>query len=175
MDTILLELAEDEPQQSVGAVSAADVADDVGLRSDTLAAAASAVASRFEDGHADGEHHDDDGKDPAPISDSTGDGQKKGKYPRVDAPEVEGQAAMAIREDTPGYIAQAFPKLFPHGTGDFHDSQGGRTAVGSPNRMLNFAAWGRYVLTWHDGRFMRHSRFRYWLLDAPLRAMTPGM
>ncbi len=132
MGTILLELAEDEPQQSVGALSAADVADDVGLRSNTLAAAASAVASRFEDGHADGEHHDDDGKDPAPISDSTGDGQKKGKYPRVDAPEVEGQAAMAIWEDTPGYIAQAFPKLFPHGTGDFHDSQGGR--------------WGRYVL-----------------------------
>ena len=82
---------------------------------------------------------------------------------------------MAIREDTPGYIAQAFPKLFPHGTSDFHDPRGGRTAVGSPNRMLNFAAWGRYVMTWHDGRFMRHSRFRYWLLDTSLRTMTPSM
>ncbi len=150
MDTILLELVEDEPEQSVGAVSAAGVADDVGLRSDTLATAASAVASRFEDPRADGEHHDDDGKDPEPVSVSARDGQKKRKYPRADAPEVEGQAAMAIREDTPGYIAQAFPKWFPHGTGDFHDTQGGRTAVGSPNRMLNFAAWGRYVMTWRD-------------------------
>ena len=30
-------------------------------------------------------------------------------------------------------------------------------------------------MTWHDGRFMRHTRFRYWLLDTSLRVMTPGM
>ena len=28
---------------------------------------------------------------------------------------------------------------------------------------------------WHDGRFMRHSRFRYWLLDTMLRVMVPGV
>ena len=31
------------------------------------------------------------------------------------------------------------------------------------------------MLLWHDGRFMRHPRFRYWLLDTVLRTMTPGM
>jgi hypothetical protein len=82
----------------------------------------------------------------------------------VDAPEVEDAAAMAIRENTPDYIAMAFPKLFPHGTGDFHDDQGGRTASNSPYRLLTFAQWGRFVMTWHDGRFARHSRFRYWLV-----------
>ena len=30
-------------------------------------------------------------------------------------------------------------------------------------------------MMWHDGRFARHSRFRYWLLDTSLRLMTPGM
>ena len=40
---------------------------------------------------------------------------------------------------------------------------------------MKFDEWGRYVMTWHDGRFMRHTRFRYWLLDTSLRLMTPGM
>ena len=31
------------------------------------------------------------------------------------------------------------------------------------------------MLLWHDGRFMRHTRFRYWLLDTVLRMMTPSM
>ena len=31
------------------------------------------------------------------------------------------------------------------------------------------------MLLWHDGRFMRHPRFRYWLLDGVLRAVTPGI
>ena len=40
---------------------------------------------------------------------------------------------------------------------------------------FKFEEWGRFVLLWHDGRFMRHTRFRYWLLDTVLRTMTPGM
>ena len=63
----------------------------------------------------------------------------------------------------------AFPKLFPHGTGDFHSSRGG---IG---KSLSFEEWGRFIMCWHDGRFMRHTRFRYWLLDTSLRSMTPGM
>ena len=80
------------------------------------------------------------------------------KFPRVDPPPVEDQPGQAIREDTPGYIAQAFPKLFPHGAGDFHCLRGGMS------KLLKFEEWGRFVLLWHDGRFMRHPRFRYWLL-----------
>ena len=82
---------------------------------------------------------------------------------------------MAIRDGTPGYIVQAFPKLFPHGVGDFYLHQGGRAAPGSPLWLLSFSAWGKYVMMWHDGRFMRHTRFRYWLLDTMLRSMTPSM
>ena len=30
-------------------------------------------------------------------------------------------------------------------------------------------------MLWFDGRFMRHTRFRYWLLDTMLRVMSPGV
>ena len=94
---------------------------------------------------------------------------QKLKYPRVAPPEVEDAMGQAVREDSPGYIAQAFPKLFPFGTGDFHDLR-----QHFPT-LLSFEEWGRFVMMWHDGRFSRHSRFRYWLLDTTLRLMTPGM
>ena len=82
---------------------------------------------------------------------------------------------MAIREDTLGHIAIAFPKLFPHGIGDFHDNHGGRTAPNSPHRLLNFSQWERFLMTWHDGRFAQHTRFRYWLLHTSVRAMAPSI
>ena len=91
------------------------------------------------------------------------------KYPRVDPPEVEDQPGQAVREDTPGYIVKAFPKLSPHGTGDYHDARPGL------HRTLRFEEWGRYVMLWHDGCFMRHTRFRYWLLDTMLRVMALGV
>ena len=69
---------------------------------------------------------------------------------------MEDEPGQAIREDTPGYIAQAFPKPFPYGTGDFHCLRGGMS------KLLKFEEWGRFVLLWQDGRFMRHPRFRYW-------------
>ena len=43
------------------------------------------------------------------------------------------------------------------------------------SKLLSFEEWGRFVMMWHDGRSMRHSRFRYWLLDTTLRMMTPTM
>ena len=30
-------------------------------------------------------------------------------------------------------------------------------------------------MMWHDGRLMRHTRFRYWLLGTTLRVMVPGV
>ena len=74
------------------------------------------------------------------------------KYPRVDTPDVEDAPGQAIREDTPGYIAKAFPKLFPHGAGDYH---GGHSGL---RRTLLFEEWGCYEMMWHDGRFMKHTR-----------------
>ena len=120
--------------------------------------------------HTDVDGHADDEEGTKPVVDGiTGPGLKQMKFPRVDPPSVEDQPGQAVREDTPAYIAQAFPRLFPHGTGDFHSLRGGM------RKLLKFAEWGRCVLLWHDGRFMRHPRFRYWLLDTVLRAMTPGM
>ena len=65
---------------------------------------------------------------------------RKVKYPRVDPPEVEDEPGQAIREDTPGYIPKAFPKLFPHGTGDYHCDRPGL------RRTFRFEEWGRYVM-----------------------------
>jgi hypothetical protein len=135
--------ADDEPIVSAGAVSAVPSGEDVGLRTDALDNLEKNVQEKWP--------------------------QRQPKYPRVDPPEVEDQVGQGIPENTPGYIAQAFPKLFPHGCGDFH------TPRGSLPKLLKFEEWGRYVMMWHDGRFARHSRFRYWLLDTSLRLMTPGM
>ena len=90
---------------------------------------------------------------------------KRVGYPRVDPPEVDVQP---IAEHSVGYIVMAFPKLFPHGTGDYHAGRGG-LLKGKPS----FEQWGRYLLLWHDKRFAEHPRFRYWFLDTALRMKTP--
>ncbi len=90
----------------------------------------------------------DNEKDPPPVSDS---GQPKGAL-RVDAPEVGDKPRQAIPENEPGCIPTAFPKLFPFGTGDIHCARDGLRGRG------DFGAWGRYVVLWHDGRFMRHTQ-----------------
>ena len=166
------EAGKEAPLEHAGALSVAAVTDDVGLRGDVVQGACEAVSKKF------GIDVSDDAPSSAALPDPSSDAAPRARprqYPRVDAPEVEDAAASAIREDTPGYIAMAFPKLFPHGTGDFHSDQGGRTAVNSSHRLLTFSQWGRFVMTWHDGRFARHTRFRYWLLDTSLRAMAPSM
>jgi hypothetical protein len=90
----------------------------------------------------------------------------RGQAPRVSPPELD---EKPVAENTPGYIPMAFPKLFPFGTGDFHDPE-------APYRgEVDFGTWGRTVLQWHDQRFMRHTRFRYWFLNTWLRMKTPGM
>ena len=81
--------------------------------------------------------------------------RRRMKYPRMDPPEVEDQPGQAIREDTPGYIPKVFPKLIPYGTGDYHCDKPGL------HPTFRFEEWGRYVMLWHDGRFLRHTRFRF--------------
>ena len=173
-----------ETMESAGGISEGKPDDDVGLRQNTLETMAGEVAAGFGRGEVQevteapsmpGSASNTCGVDAAmPVSDSNAGGKAepsaaKCKYPRVMPPEVEDEVGEAVREDTPGYIAKAFPKLFPHGTGDFHDLR-----QNFP-KLLSFEEWGRYVLMWHDGRFMRHSRFRYWLLDTSLRLITPTM
>ena len=159
-------------------MSAALPDDDVGLRLGSLEKMADESARTFRDRHASEELDPDE--EVAPTSGSAlpassqaepeGEGvARKLKYPRVAPPEVEDVMGQAVQEDTPGYIAKAFPKLFPFGTGDIHDLRQ------YFSKLLSFEEWGRFVMMWHDGRFSRHSRFRYWLLDTSLRLMTPGM
>ena len=59
--------------------------------------------------------------------------------------------------------------MAPHGCGDFH------TPRGPLPKLLKFEEWGRYVMMCHDGRFARHSRFKYWLLNTSPRLMTTGI
>ena len=184
-------MAEEFPVVEAGAVSCADVSDDVGTRADVVQCASDALCQTF-GADAVGVAAASGESLPGPISGSHGAAaaraaassskpassarsSHRSAYPRVDAPPVEDNASMAIRENTPGYIARAFPKLFPHGVGDYHENQGGRTAPGSSHRLLSFTEWGRFVMMWHDGRFARHSRFRYWLLDTSLRTMAPTL
>jgi hypothetical protein len=94
---------------------------------------------------------------------------KKKDTQRIDAPQVEDSFEKAVPEDTPGYIACAFPTLFPFGTGDYHASRG------AAKGRFDFATWGKHVLQYHDQRFMRHNRFRYFFLNTWLRMKTPGV
>ena len=167
------ETGKDVPLEHAGAMSSAAVSDDIGLRADVVQGASDAAGKKFGSG---GVNDPSRRGHAAHASPSCKGGGRRPQYPRVDAPEVDQSSSQAIREDTPGYIPAAFPKLFPHGVGDFHDSQGGRRSdVRSCNRLLSFDKWGKYLMTWHVCRFARHTRFRYWFLDTSLRAMAPSM
>ena len=170
LHTVRALLAADEPPISLGGFASAPPGEDVGQREELLEGMAAAIhelqasTSDLQPQASSSEPLN------APVADSAGHNQEsKLKFPRVEPPVVEDEPGQAIREDTPGYIAQAFPKLFPYGTGDFHTLRCGMA------KLLKFEEWGRFVLLWHDGRFIRHTRFRYWLLDTVLRTMTPGM
>ena len=197
IDAIMYELSQEEPETvTAGSTQDADTLDDVGLREQVVDELASVAEELGEEsgeapGSASGPIPGDvvapnggedlpvgeeaPGSASGPVLDNAaatggGESQRQGKfkYPRLDPPEVEDQPGQAIREDTPGYIAKAFPKLFPHGVGDYHGDHDGL------KRSLRFEEWARYIMLWHDQRFMRHTRFRYWLLDTTLRAMVPG-
>ena len=58
--------------------------------------------------------------------------------PRIDPPALD---LAPCREDEAGYIPKAFPKLFPHGTGDYHDARGGD----GRSKKLDFVLWVRLV------------------------------
>ncbi|CAK0838817.1 unnamed protein product [Prorocentrum cordatum] len=203
LDAVMMEEYDEDPQVvHAGTTASAQAGDDVGLRQgvlDSLAHVAEEVIGRsvHEPGSARPRPDAAPEVDVAMAGEPSNDASRQGpadepptaapgsasacadedplahgrpvKYPRVDPPEVEDQPRQAIREDTPGYIVKAFPKLFPCGTGDYH---GARPCQ---RRALRFEEWGRYVMLWHDGRFMRRTRFRHWLLDTMLRVMIPGV
>lgn len=108
-----------------------------------------------------------DGEDGATAAQRTEQAQAlRSEAPRTSPPSLD---MRPLPENTPGYIPSAFPKLFPFGTGDFHDPAAPFASD------ADFGLWGRTIMQWHDQRFMRHTRFRYFFLNTWLRMKTPGM
>ena len=121
LDAVRMEEYDENPEVvHAGATASAEAGDDVGLREDvldSLAGAAEQVVGR--PGEAPGLASARPDADPSAEDTSHAHGRKL-KYPRVGPPDVGDEPGQAIREDTPGYIAKAFPKLFPQGFGDYH-------------------------------------------------------
>jgi len=66
-------------------------------------------------------------------------------------------------ETTPGYIIEAFPSLFPNGTGDFHQSR---------IRKVELGEYFAHLLRFRDGRFARHRRFPWFAFNTLQRQRT---
>ncbi|KAJ3752055.1 hypothetical protein EV360DRAFT_89120 [Lentinula raphanica] len=80
----------------------------------------------------------------------------------VNAPTLE---ATPIQEDAPGYIAQAFPTLFPNGAGDFHTPHMQKVDMGEYfDRLIRI----------HDGWFARHRRFPWFTFNTLQRRRSLG-
>ena len=85
--------------------------------------------------------------------------------PPITWPEIEG---VPINEfQTPGYMARAFPTLYPYGKADL------RTARA---REIKPAEYFKHLLWYKDGRFARHPRWRYFALNSSMRwrALSEG-
>ena len=112
-------LCEDEPMQSVAAVSTIDSTEDVGLRSSVFEHMATTVNEKFGQQDNSSKENVEGAEKEEPGSASSISGEpRQPKFPRVNPPEVEDDPGQGIPENTPGYIPQAFPSLFPHGLGD---------------------------------------------------------
>ena len=57
-------------------------------------------------------------------------------------------------------FSMAFPTLFPTGAGDFNHAR---------ERPVTFEQWILHLIRYKDGRFARHSRFRYMAFNMHLR------
>src|SRR5581483_11805034 len=61
---------------------------------------------------------------------------------------------------TPGYIARAFPTLYPYGTADLRSAR---------ERDVLPAEYFKHLLWYKDGRFAQHPRWRYFALNSTMR------
>jgi ATP-dependent DNA helicase PIF1 len=73
-------------------------------------------------------------------------------------PDIEGVPINEFK--TAGYIARAFPTLYPYGRADFRSSRAIRVLP---------AEYFKHLLWYKDGRFARHSRWRYFALNSSMR------
>ena len=61
---------------------------------------------------------------------------------------------------TEGYMSCAFPSLFPTGAADF---------VAPRPRTVTIGNYFKHLMQYHDGRFAKHPRFRYFALNTEMR------
>ena len=61
---------------------------------------------------------------------------------------------------TEGYFTMAFPCLFPTGSGDYTSPR---------QRRITLGYYIKHMMLYKDGRFARHSRFRYFALNTSMR------
>ena len=78
--------------------------------------------------------------------------------PPIIWPEIEG---VPINEfQTPGYMARAFPTLYPYGQADLCSAHA---------REIKPSKYFKHLLWYKDGRFARHPRWRYFALNSTMR------
>lgn len=61
---------------------------------------------------------------------------------------------------TPGYIARAFPTLYPTGAADLRSKH---------SADIRPAEYFSHLLKYKDGRFAQHTRWRYFALNSQMR------
>jgi arsenate reductase-like glutaredoxin family protein len=71
------------------------------------------------------------------------------------------QDPIPINEfNTDGYMAQAFPTLFPFGRADYNAER---------NVKLTLIEYFQFLMRYRDGRFAQHARFRFFAMNTVLR------
>jgi len=65
-----------------------------------------------------------------------------------------------VHEQTPGYMACAFPTLYPYGTADLRDHRGKEKKPGE---------YFKHLMNYHDKRFAKHPTFRFFAYNSWLR------
>jgi hypothetical protein len=76
----------------------------------------------------------------------------------IEWPNINGTSVNEFR--TPGYITRAFPTLYPYGNADLHAER---------IRDVKPAEYFQHLLKYKDGRFARHTRWRYFALNSQMR------
>jgi len=73
-------------------------------------------------------------------------------------PEIDGSPINEFQ--TPGYMAKAFPTLHPYGQADLRSER---------PRDIKPAEYFKHLMWYKDGRFARHTRWRYFALNSSMR------
>ena len=83
----------------------------------------------------------------------------------VNWPEISGTPISEFT--TEGYVAMAFPTLFPFGDADLRQPR---------RKTIKPVDYFQHLMQYRDGRFARHSRFRFFAMNSLMRwaAMSQG-